>query len=469
MSTELNGLNKTDIYQSLDLDINNYTISDLECFFRLNKPSYTANDVEYKEYIIREQLLKSGHVNKKFKSDLVAFLESAKRWIIAAKCSLATAPTSIPQNFRLDPTPTIPFSITHDTDVGRTEELIFPVSIKPLNTTNGNQYYAGALNPVESRLKTTNLCIDTLFRKNYKTTKSTDYTYILPKIINNVVSLKLASFEFPMAWNSISSVNKNNIMYISLYEMKSEMESLSDTVNFKIVIPDGNYSQTTFVQTLNNIFNQNSLVGLNNLWCEIDTITFSTVIRARNSTTESTTGGSFPFDPLSPQYSPNFYFTLNFACENEIQRPIYKNLGWTLGFRETFYSVYSTDFTTFSLNQVTYNAYLKSESFFESAVNNYLFVEVDDFQNNFPTDSIISANDSVGNYLGKNVIARVIIKSGANTLDNGADLIFKKRDYFGPVNLEKLKIRILNRFGEVVNIGQNDYSMTFELTTVNSC
>jgi hypothetical protein len=104
-------------------------------------------------------------------------------------------------------------------------------------------------------------------------------------------------------------------------------------------------------------------------------------------------------------------------------------------------------------------------------INNYLFVEVDDFQNNFPTDSIISTNDTFGNYLGKNIIARLIISTGVNTIlnDNGADLIFKKRDYFGPVNLEKLKIRILNRFGDVVNIGQNDYSMTFEVTTVNSC
>ena len=459
-------------YESLDLDINNYTISDLECFFKLNNKTYDADEVQYKEYLIREQLLKSGHVNAKFKAELVSFLESAKRWIIAAKCPAPTPPTSIPADFRLDPTAGIPVP---PVSIHRTEELIYPTPIRPLHTTNGNQFYTGHINPIETRLKTCNICIDTLFRKNYTVTKSTDFTYMLPKVINNVVSLKLASFNFPVVWNIFSSTDKNNIMYLSLYNMN---DLSNDTINFKIVIPDGNYTQTTIAQTLNNIFSKNSDSGLNYLWCEIDPITLGTVIRARNSTTEIEAGGAFPFDSTNGNvhYSPDFYFTVNFSLETEgIIRPAYKNLGWLLGFRKTFYTIkYSNTQTSYlatTFSAVTYNAYLISESFFGSAINNYLFVEVDDFQNNFPTDSIISSNDTVGNYLGKNIIARLVVSTGVNTIlnDNGSDLIFKKRDYFGPVNLEKLKIRVLNRFGEVVNIGHNDYSMTFELTTVNSC
>jgi hypothetical protein len=41
----------------LDLDINNYSVRDLEKFFRLKPNSkYTAADVELKENQIREQL-----------------------------------------------------------------------------------------------------------------------------------------------------------------------------------------------------------------------------------------------------------------------------------------------------------------------------------------------------------------------------------------------------------------------------
>ena len=469
----------TSSYETLDLDINNYTISDLERFFRLNyaTATYTADDVQYKECVIREQLLKSGHVNKKFKADLIGFLEGAKRWIIAAKCPPPATPTSIPHDFRLDATPDIPAPHASTITAGRNEELIFPATIKPLHTTSGNKFYSGSLNPLESRLKMTNICIDTLFRKNYTTTKSTDFTYVFPKVINNAVSLKLASLELPIVWNTFSAADRNNTMSISLYSIISPdgFTPLPDLIDFQIVIPDGNYTQNKFVQTLNNIFNYNSDIGLNFLWCCIDDVTLSTVIRARNSVTENFIKGAFPFDPTSDQYSPNFNFHIDFTVKPEgATRPAYKNLGWLIGFRETAYSVNSSNtFTSYNsapLYAVKYDGYLKSESFFGSTINNYLFIEVDDFQNNFPTDSIISSNDPYGNYLGKNIIAKVTIRSSVNTIlnDNGSDLVFKKRDYFGPVNLEKLKIRVLNRFGDVVNINANDFSLTFEVTTLNT-
>ena len=54
--------------ENLDLDINNYTIHDLENFFKLKKKQkYTVADIELKEYQIREQLLNSGHIDKRFK------------------------------------------------------------------------------------------------------------------------------------------------------------------------------------------------------------------------------------------------------------------------------------------------------------------------------------------------------------------------------------------------------------------
>lgn len=471
--TQINEHDKATKYEMLDLDINKYSITELERFFKLDYSTtpYTADDVQYKEYVIREELIKNTDTNRKIKAELVTFLEKAKRLLIATKCSPPPPPNSIPYNFRLDPTPNYP---TPSISVSRNEELVVPTYLKPLHTTNGNQYYTGLLNPIESRIKTINLCIDTLFRKNYVSTKSTDFTYILPKVINHVVSLKLSSVEFPVVWNTFSTIDKNNIMYISLYNMKVNGDAIPDVVDFVITIPDGNYTPNTFVQTVNNIFNQHGDIGLNFLWCEVDSVSLSTIIRARNYITEETVGGSFPFYTESSQFSPEFYFTVDFSLKNNMYlRPYYKNLGWILGFRESFYTVkpdnITTSYTATLMYPVVYEGYLKSESIFGSNINSYFFVEVDDFQNNFPTDSVIAANDPYGNYLGKNIIARLVIVSGVNTTvnDNGSDLIFKKRDYFGPVNIEKLKIRILNRFGDVININQNDYSMTFEITTLN--
>ena len=68
----------------LDLDIRNYSLSDMEKFFRLDK-SFTASDVEMREYEIREQLLSSGHIDKRLKRDLIAFLKEVKDIIIREK------------------------------------------------------------------------------------------------------------------------------------------------------------------------------------------------------------------------------------------------------------------------------------------------------------------------------------------------------------------------------------------------
>ena len=91
--------------EQLDLDINNYNINDLERFFQI-KPNtkYTESDIELKEYNIREKLLSSGHINKRFKRDLIEFLELAKNWLIFVKCRKGnfTAPTTIPDNYKLD-------------------------------------------------------------------------------------------------------------------------------------------------------------------------------------------------------------------------------------------------------------------------------------------------------------------------------------------------------------------------------
>ena len=87
--------------ENLDLDIGNYTIKDIEKFFRFKPRSkYTAADIELREYEIREQLLNSGHINKRFKRDLIEFLSLAKDWLIYVKCKPnEKQPTTIPKNY----------------------------------------------------------------------------------------------------------------------------------------------------------------------------------------------------------------------------------------------------------------------------------------------------------------------------------------------------------------------------------
>jgi len=402
----------------LDLEITNYTITDLESFFKLNK-NYTEEEIKEKEEELKNKILKSDELSKKKKNDIIAFLFEVKNLLINKQKPI----------------------IKHEDP--------------PVIHTRQEEYTRSDLNPVEKRTSTKTLCVDTLFRSNYDTTKSTDYIYKLPLPINNVMSLQLTSFEFPNTIYIFTSTN--NTFELTLYNINTGLTDVSGnpiytTETQKITIQPGNYSSTEFKTIMNNIFINTQTVGLSFLNVDMS-IQYNTIIYINNT----------PYDPSNNYYSPDFYFKINFAIGNQ---PIYKTAGWMIGFRKEIYIIKKTDTYTNIINTtppIVYNGYLSSESTYGSTIDNYIFLEIDDYHNNFPTNTFVSTNTT--SYIGKNILARVVLTSGSNTIitDNASDGILKKREYFGPIKLEKFRIRVLNRYGDVINIQQNDFSFVLEL------
>ncbi len=97
-------------------------------------------------------------------------------------------------------------------------------------------------------------------------------------------------------------------------------------------------------------------------------------------------------------------------------------------------------------------------------------MEVDDFQRNVSANTLVSYNGNGDSYINNNILAKVVISTGqfTNLVDNGSDNVYKERHYYGPVKLEKLHIRLLNRFGDVIDTNHNDFSFTLELEVVYS-
>jgi hypothetical protein len=413
---------------NLDLEITNYKLSDLETFFKL-PPNYTDEIVKEHEESIKSKILNSDELSKENKNNIATFLSKARQLLINKHAPV----------------------IKHEDP--------------PIIHTKHEEFIPSELNPLEKRTTTKTLCVDTLFRENYSTTKSTDYIYKLPVYINNVVSMQLTSFEFPNMINIFSSENNSNTFEIGVYnvntgEYDSSGDQILSDVSYTIIIPDGNYMSNTFQTILNNIFQSTDSIGLKFLKAEVGLQT-NTIIRVNNTDIDKI--GNFPYDLSDNFYSPDFYFQLNFAIEN---KPLYKTAGWMMGFREETYTVTQDNYYVSlidSLTPIVYEGYLISESSYGSTMDNYMFLEIDDYHNNFPTNTFVSTNTN--SYIGKNILARIVLTSGANTIitDNASDCIFKKREYFGPIKLEKFRIRILNRFGEVIQLKQNDYSFVLEL------
>ena len=356
----------------IDLNLNNYTTQDLENLFGL-QDNYTILDVEQKKQQLSDKLLQMN-VNTKMQNDIIIFLNNAKE-------KLVNKSDIIPK---------------------KTNSYIY---------SNPSDFFQGTFNPIEKRLITKTICIDTFFRSNYKFTKSTDFTYTFPESVNNVVSMQIKSIEMPYTWYNISAAQRNNSF------------TITDSTT-TITLPDGNYSIDNIIDLINT-----QLSSLPNNFT-ISLVPYTYTI----------------------QITSDVDFTLQFSSSGPV------SLGWLLGFRETTYTGLST---------------YTSESTYLSK-NNYFFIDVDDFHNNHITDAVISVirNQSTPSYIGNNIMARIPIPATVsfNTMiiNTLSDCILKKRDYFGPVKLEKMNLRILNRFGEVIDLNKNDYSIVFEVTQLYS-
>jgi hypothetical protein len=385
----------------IDLNLNNYTIIDLERFFNVSG-DYTIHDVEQKKQIMITRL-NTMNVASSMQKEIIIFLNNAKEKLL-------------------------------------NNSEIIPKQVTPFIYSNTSDYFKGTFNPIEKRLVTKLVCIDTFFRSSYLSTKSTDFTYTFPETINNVVSLQLSSIEIPYTWYNISAEQKNNFFIIID----------SSNISHIITITDGNYTITTLLSEityqLEQTFEDKSFI------ISDSSINLNTVLQCS-------------IYPLPQQYitilnENNDNFSLNFSTSGPI------SLGWILGFRHNI----NSDGNYYYSNTYSYSG----ETMAMMSSNNYLFVDVDDFHNHHSTDSVISVvrnQQSTPSYIGNNIMARMPITGEYGTLittTHSIDYISKKREYFGPIKLEKMNIRMLNRFGEVINLNQNDYSMVFEITQLYS-
>jgi len=339
--------------------------------------------------------------------------------------------------------------------------------IVPVTYTNEWQFPAGVINPVSKRVITKIINIDSLFRENYSTTLSSNFMWTLPENLNNIVSMKVTSMEIPNTWFSISEKTKSNKFTIKLFNMKNH-----EDIEHIITIPDGNYMAETFAEYLTNYF-QNIKKGLQFLHADVNPNSSRTIIRARVVNDV----GDFPspYNPSDVCYSPDFYFSIDFVSDYKTNtgKNFKKSLGWFMGFKQECYTITKDDVfidnVSHSDNPIVYNGYLESESSYGSTVHNYIFLDINDFNNNEITDSIVSSVNNANNeYIGNNIIAKIpVINPFFSMLfDNAGDKIFKQRDYLGPVRLNKLQIRLLNKFGDIVDLNGNDYSFTLEMSVL---
>lgn len=434
----------------LDLNINNYSISDIENFFGL-KDEYKLNDIQISEKKITDILITDNNYDKNKKIQINKFLKSAKdkliknlknildiqnngfiedydKLLIKEDEKYVTNKTNVITNgnsFVLDK------ETTSFNDIIDKNKFLNAVETFP---TNVSRSY---LNNIKRKTYLQTIILNSQYREEYTKTKSTDFTIILPMYLKNVMSIRLSSLQIPNSLYCISYENKNNAFYLR--------EDAVDGVEGVVIIPDGNYDSSTFISVLQDILNNQFGDG-------------HFIVLLNTYTQKITIKNDMPY-----QFTMNFYTDIDTLYDNvgtevilnqEYKQvncvditELYKRLGWIMGFRKAEY----TGFTEY-----------ETEGIFNSAYTNYIYFTLNDYNNSQSQNIVgIFPNSIIGN----NILAMVPLTSNSFNIcfDNGADFIEKKREYYGPVNIQKFRVQLLNQYGEILNLNNMDFSFSLEL------
>jgi hypothetical protein len=96
-----------------------------------------------------------------------------------------------------------------------------------------------------------------------------------------------------------------------------------------------------------------------------------------------------------------------------------------------------------------------------------MYLVVDDYNNNVNNSFYSAFNSSI---LNKNILARISLQTGTGFLDvnsqNNLMLTTTARQYFGPVDIQKLRIQLLDEYGRVIDLNNTDYSFCLTLQSL---
>jgi len=427
----------------IDLDIRNYSIIDLEKFFKLKK-KYTQSDVEYKEYEIREKLLTSGHVQPRFKKDLIDFLSKAKEWLLYSKFGINRddhAASVMPKDWKFDPLD-VPQPITKDpSPVGRQEELVSHKNTAFVHS-NQSSFYAGTLNPLNTRIISKYVTVDTRFRENISS-KTSDFTIQLPTRLNKVVSMQLSALEMPITFYGISAAYGNNYLYITASQQYYDGGPVTSN-QVIVVVPDGNYSAADLVRTINVLLapvdEQGQLVDPDSVFSFIR-------LRLDTDTTGTSGSGKVTIEPIYNTTLGDSILCLGLDFGKGIDgsadnADITTKIGWNLGFTSKIYC--GSPFYT-------------GECPVTPTSLKYLYLAISDYQNNV-NRLFLTAYHSTS--LNEDILARISVKSPSFSVMVGDNysLITEPRVYFGPVDISKLRVQLFDDHGRPLNMNHTDYS-----------
>jgi hypothetical protein len=370
----------------------------------------------------------------------------------------------------------------------------------------------GKLNPTLKNTTQRLIVLDSFFRQESSGPSiSTDYTLDLSDHLTDVLSLRLWSIEVPLTYYVIDVNYGNTCFWVS--DVSGGFVN-----NIVITIPSGNYTPSTFVTALKDAFTASgfTFTPSPDIPVSYNSSNYKITMKLNGGTYTPPVGSTTTAFTINPTTTKLIFFdpTITLQCEIScVQHGLYLNqtLGWLMGYHNSIGTI-PVDATgniadsVLDLNGPRYFI-LALDDYNQNHLNNGLvsitepskvvklpsyyspdqpyicepseFGQVAQLTQSSPRtltqSQIYTINEILKNNVNNmelrakaptttDVFAVIPIKQPQNGgtlyVDFSGQLQDNRRTYFGPVDIDRMRIRLLNDKGHVVNLNGADWAIT---------
>ncbi len=449
-----------------DFNIDNYTKEELfDFFFDSDDESVDLDNYKIKD---KAKKLRAQALNNN-ENDLVNFINKVETLILKMNNDY----------------------LETDTDTDTDEKSLDDEDKKNMDDANyvfTKELMEGTLNPTYKQIITRLVNIDSQYKGiiEENNANTTDYTFELTETLTNVTSISLYSLEIPYSWYTFDESYGTNIFKIDDKEFK---------------ISSGNYSPESLVTEINDVINVDiscelipccgKIIFKNKSSKDVSITFFSeTDIAFTNAKVNSNLGwllgfrkeeillranisgviykdtnisGDSPLDVWGPRY---IYMLLDDYNNNQSSKAL-------IGITKADNNILPTTITE-PVNRVLNGSNSKDVSIqqnttLKSIPNNIL--EAENLKNQDRNKKLKPRYSSPVN---SNYFAKIPLKISRNWnnnysvpfIDFTGQIQKNKREYFGPINIKKMRVTLLDDKGNILNINGLDWSFSLQTTHV---
>ena len=458
---------------NFDLNINNYSIKELEEILTL-VPNYNERDIMYNKDKMCKKIINDSTLSIDAKVKLGDFFQGVSNILGKVFATYMKKDNSGTGNAVEN------FTDLKNTMINNTNDLIIadPYSAHNINIDRNsnpgkdvNDYGTkrGVINPILTNTILKGVSVDSRFRDNYYTTKSTDLHINLPFRLENVISYRVVGITLPLSFYNISQSYGNNALIFNIYNPANPTVLLGP---YKMILPDGRYNTTQNIS----IFCSCMEVVINNyLEHSPDSPNATNTGLNLRYTIDRTSGKSIFAQDISVAGTTPYYFEVVTNVEYNLNSGLVETrydtnlmlrLGWVLGYRAAKYSS-SNENPALSYGSIV------SEGICFTKFPLYGFLSIDDYNNNVNDYfvSVYSNSISVPNIISKvnfTQFSEIVGDFEAAQGESTSNAINRQKRFFGPVMIQKLRITLYDDFGRILDLNNMDWALELAFECVYS-